>query len=245
MTGMSQRVGLQEDVEGDVFGRCPFPRIHTHLLFTSSRHVLKQCCFAPVRADNRRGWAECNATGWAETAESSGGQHLARSGETGWHRIQKAETAKPSLFRSLFCLGCHPRHASTWKEMSLKENSVHKLFIFIQYAVIICHFIIEIKQVSGYNSVSREPLHKHHDFLLFLMCTIPYIFLLTVSNTVHKYSTHILVSIRLCTVFFPACTGSLNLNHRHWICPCFKRKWRTSTFRRMSSTLPPPVLANV
>lgn len=143
---MSQRVGLQEDVEDDVFGRCPFPRIHTHLLFTSSRHVLKQCCFAPVRADNRRGWAECNATGWAETAESNGGQHLARSEETGWHRVQKAETAKPSLFISLFCLGCHPRQASTWKEMSLKEYSVHKLFIFIQYAVIICHFIIEIKQ---------------------------------------------------------------------------------------------------
>lgn len=94
------------DVQGDVFGHCPFPRFHTHLLFTSSRHVLKQCCFEPVRANHRWRWAECGTVGCTATAQSNGGQRLAQSKKNKQKKKQddiesNGETTKSSSF--LFC----------------------------------------------------------------------------------------------------------------------------------------------
>lgn len=129
--------------------------------------------------------------------------------------------------------------------MSLVEYSVHKLFIFIQYVVMLIpnlyHFITEIKWVSGNNSVLRKkpsiPEAPWVCIVSRVYNNIYSVFLLTVSYTVHKYTTHIPLCTWLCTFFFSACTGFLNLNHRHWICPCFKKKKWTSRFRCLRSTL--------
>lgn len=137
--------------------------------------------------------------------------------------------------------------------MSLVEYSVHKLFIFIQYVVMLIpnlyHFITEIKWVSGNNSVLRKkpsiPEAPWVCIVSRVYNNIYSVFLLTVSYTVHKYTTHIPLCTWLCTFFFSACTGFLNLNHRHWICPCFKKKNEPLDSDACVQPFPPPVLANV
>lgn len=66
-----------------------FPDFTPTSLFTSSRHVLKQCWFAPVRANHRRRWAEYGNVGSAATGAVRFREH--------GRMTSSPQTAKPSL----------------------------------------------------------------------------------------------------------------------------------------------------
>lgn len=68
----------------------PFSWFHTHLLITSSRHVVEQSCFAPVRAYQQARWLKCGTMGHRPTVRAfvAAITEKRKEHKTGWQQLQ-------------------------------------------------------------------------------------------------------------------------------------------------------------
>lgn len=153
VSGMSQPVETRGRVR-QCFWTLPFSPVSTPTSSSpASRHVLKQRCFAPVRADHWWRRAQCGTSGSGETAESDAARCKRE-------RITLCPQQKQQNHFS-FTLAVTKDMLAREKE-ARKKNWVHKLFIFIQYGVILkLKFHFTNDNYTFMESIPTEEKVKH------------------------------------------------------------------------------------